>query len=118
MSHELLEMLLDPSANYWANDGDGKNLYALEACDAVESNDYLINGIAMSDFLYPAFFDPYARPGARLNHVVSSSPSGPLVTADGGYQIVWNIETNHIGTIGLSKRPASLRKRIRGMMVP
>jgi len=54
--HELLEMLVDPSATLWC-DGPHGTVWAYEVCDVVEDEKIDFNGIAMSDFVYPAFFD-------------------------------------------------------------
>ncbi len=59
LSHELLEMLADPWINWCAQGTDGK-IYALEVCDAVESDKlgYEIDGVMVSDFITPAWFEP------------------------------------------------------------
>lgn len=62
LSHELLEMMLDPYINQtvFAQDSVSSGLlYAYEACDAVEADSlgYTINGILVSDFVYPTWFD-------------------------------------------------------------
>jgi hypothetical protein len=61
ISHEIFETLGDPGANQWAQGTDG-TLYARELCDAVEGYFYAspLNGVAISDFVLPAFFDPAA----------------------------------------------------------
>jgi len=53
-SHELAEMLIDPGNNLWCEHGKG-TLYAYEVCDAVKAEHFPVNGLAMSDFVYPAF---------------------------------------------------------------
>jgi len=59
LSHELLEMLADPWINWCAVGSDSK-IYALEVCDAVEADNlgYLIDGVLVSDFVTPAWFEP------------------------------------------------------------
>src|SRR5262249_2380412 len=59
--HELLEMMIDPGAQLWARHPNGW-LYAYEMCDAVEEEEYEIDGIAVSDFVYPSFFEPWHGP--------------------------------------------------------
>ena len=54
--HELLEMLVDPSAALWT-DGPHGTVWAYEVCDVVEDDKIDFNGIKMSDFVYPAYFD-------------------------------------------------------------
>jgi hypothetical protein len=59
-SHELAEMLVDPGNNLWGEDGKG-TLYAYEVCDVVEAKYFRVNGLAMSDFVYPAFFERFRK---------------------------------------------------------
>lgn len=59
--HELAEMMVDPAINLWAEGNRGK-IYAYEMCDAVEEEEFLIDGIAMSDFVYPAYFEAFRKP--------------------------------------------------------
>jgi hypothetical protein len=52
-------MLADPWINWCAQGSDGK-IYALEVCDAVESDrlGYEIDGVMVSDFITPSWFEP------------------------------------------------------------
>jgi len=58
LSHEVLEMLADPTINLLA--AAGKRLWAYEVCDACEDDSfgYLINGVLVSDFVFPNYFCP------------------------------------------------------------
>lgn len=85
-SHELLEMIADPYINLMAmNDLLGR-FYAYEVCDAVEDDTlgYMINGIMVSDFVKPHWFDEHAPPVAGAfsfrGHV-----GAPFELATGGY---------------------------------
>lgn len=65
-------------------------------CDAVESNDYAINGVHVSDFLLKSFFVP-GRKGP-YDFMASAGfggtgPAGPFATAAGGYQIARTMGT-------------------------
>lgn len=76
-SHECIELLVDPSGmatcsglGFSLTDGVLTDLeerfdYLLEACDPIEDSDhaYLIDGIAVSDFYTPHFFDDAVTPG-------------------------------------------------------
>ncbi|MCP3415678.1 hypothetical protein NLM16_16325 [Bradyrhizobium brasilense] len=85
-SHELLEMLIDPAAQLWAQNGDGK-LYAYEMCDAVESEEYEIDGIAVSNFVHPSFFESWHLPrSVQFDHL--KKVTRPFETLPNGYQIV------------------------------
>jgi hypothetical protein len=63
-SHELLEMLADPDINLCGigeSSGASTRLYAYEVCDACEADDaaYQIDGISVSDFVFPAWFESF-----------------------------------------------------------
>ena len=70
-SHELFEMVVDPLANLWA-EKDGVQ-YAYELCDAVEEDAgaaLIQDGLPMSNFVYPAWFEPIKHPrGTRFDHL-------------------------------------------------
>jgi len=72
-SHELLEMLADPEINLsvFIEHGDtAGRLYAYETADPCEadSDGYKINGVLVSDFVYPAWFEPSSKPGTQLDY--------------------------------------------------
>lgn len=68
-SHELLEMLADPFIDLTVfdqpNDKEGV-LYMYEVCDACEADQfgYDIDGTLVSDFVYPAWFETFRKPGS------------------------------------------------------
>lgn len=77
-SHELLEMLVNPHGNRAAfvvaddtgltnasaASGVSGTYYDLEICDPVypDENDYQINGVYVSDFVFPLWFAPWLVP--------------------------------------------------------
>ncbi len=68
-SHELAEMLVDPAINLWCP-GPKRLVYAYEVCDAVEEYEFLIDKIAMCNFVYPAYFDLSRKPkSAQFDHM-------------------------------------------------
>jgi hypothetical protein len=68
-SHELAEMLVDPGNNLWCEDDNG-TLYAYEVCDAVEATYFRVKGLAMTDFVYPAFFEGFhKRNSVQFDHM-------------------------------------------------
>jgi hypothetical protein len=99
-SHEILEMLVDPYGNRMQSsvaieivggeikDGTGQYGYLVEACDPCEDNKYAytINGIAVSDFITPHFYDPIVTPGTRYSF--TGAIKGPRQILPGGY-ISW-----------------------------
>jgi len=82
LSHELLEMLADPWINWCAQGADGK-IYALEVFDAVEADElgYEINGILVSDFITPSWFEPTQADREDFKQRITK----PLELASGGY---------------------------------
>jgi hypothetical protein len=73
-SHELLEMLVDPWINltmFWQPDANSGVLYAYEVCDAVESDryGYRIGRTLVTDFVYPAWFEPNGPQGGQMGHL-------------------------------------------------
>jgi len=80
-SHETLEMLVDPSGNRLQTsraikisgkttvDTTGEYEYVVEVCDPCEANQYAysIQGIAVSDFITPHFYDPVVASGTRYS---------------------------------------------------
>jgi hypothetical protein len=87
-SHELVEMLVDPAINLMSTGPDPKIIYAYESADPVEALSFSVNGIAMTDFVYPAYFEAFHKPGAvqfdRLKKV-----NKPFQILSGGYQIIF-----------------------------
>jgi hypothetical protein len=93
-SHETLEMLADP----WGNrliagnspkPSQGRVEFLVEVADPPEAAafGYTVNGILLSDFLTPEFWDPVAIPGLRYSF--RNSIPGPRQILDGGY-ISWH----------------------------
>jgi hypothetical protein len=60
-SHELFEMVIDPIANLWAEDTI-RTQYAYEMCDPVEEDTFMVDGLQMSNFLHPSWFEPFKHP--------------------------------------------------------
>lgn len=99
-SHELIEMLVDPTGSKTvpsrglALDGDqvrelDTNFeYLLEACDPIEDDDhaYEIDGILVSDFYTPNYFDPEFIAGRRYSF--NGAISRPREVGPGGY-LTW-----------------------------
>jgi hypothetical protein len=89
-SHELAEMLVNPGCNLWAR-GRGNRLYSYEICDAVEEEIFKIDRLAMSDFVYPAYFDAHRKPkSAQFDHL--NRITRPFELLKGGYARVRNGE--------------------------
>jgi hypothetical protein len=88
-SHEACELVGDPTANHWAQTARGA-LVAVELCDPVEDRSYTVTlrdgrRVAVSNFVYPAWFNPFVRAGARIDHM--GVLERPFQISEGGYVI-------------------------------
>jgi hypothetical protein len=116
LSHELLEMLGDPWINWCAEGTDGK-IYALEVCDAVEADElgYQINGVLVSDFITPSWFEPTRADRMDFKRRLSKS----MELARGGYVSVLDLATGWTQITaegeGGPPIPAGSRRQRRGM---
>jgi hypothetical protein len=84
LSHEVLEMFIDPNCNLWANDGNG-SAYSFEVCDPVEAPSYAISGVSVSNFVTPSWFDPLAPAGVQLDKL--GHLTAPFSILKGGYVV-------------------------------
>ncbi len=91
LSHEVLEVVGDAAANRWA-DGPGGRAYAVELADAVQGDAYDVDGVAVSNFVLPAFFSPRAGAGTRFDFL--GRLSAPFTMTPGGYQITRGTPTD------------------------
>jgi hypothetical protein len=89
-SHEVLEMLADPFGNrLMAGDsvkpGQGRVEYLVEVCDPSEDSafSYRSNGVIVSDFYTPNFFDPVTVAGTRYSF--TGAIKKPRQVLKGGY---------------------------------
>jgi hypothetical protein len=100
-SHEVMEMLVDPSGDRTVainspHPDQGRVLALVEVCDPIESAQYgySVNGILLSDFYTPRFFDPVAAGGVQYSF--SGAITHPLQVLDGGYMSWWDPITAHV----------------------
>src|SRR6266566_2445156 len=100
-SHECLEMLADPSGNRTqagnsVKPGQGRVEYLVEVCDPSEAAQfaYSANGVLVSDFYTPNFFDPVATAGVRYSF--TGAITRPHQVLDGGYLSWLDPESNHL----------------------
>lgn len=75
VSHECLEMLVDPFgrrtvAGPSIKPGQGRVEYLVEVCDPCEADNlaYTVNGLPVSDFYTPHYFDPVASASVRYSY--------------------------------------------------
>jgi hypothetical protein len=87
-SHELVEMLVDPAINLMTTGPNPKLVYAYESADPVEALSFDVDGIPMSDFVYPSYFEVFHPTGSvRFDQV--GAVKKPFQILAGGYQIVF-----------------------------
>jgi hypothetical protein len=97
-SHEMCEMLVDPSGDRQET-GDspkpeqGRVSFLVEVCDPSEAADfaYSVNGILVSDFYTPNYFDPTQASGVRYSF--TGAITRPRQVLRGGY-LSWKDATS------------------------
>jgi hypothetical protein len=126
VSHELLELLVDPAINLTVIDqpdtGAGK-LYPCEICDPCEADKYGydIDGVTVSDFVLPSWFQPFRKLGAQFdfqNHIQKPFqvlPGGFIGVYDLGSGSGWHqiSARNEPCSYSIRAQPGSRRERRR-----
>jgi len=92
LSHEVLEMFVDPNCNLWANDGKG-SAYSFEVCDPVEAPAYAVSGVSVSNFVTPSWFDPLAASTAQFDKL--GQLTAPFSILKGGYVVYESAGKEH-----------------------
>jgi hypothetical protein len=99
-SHEAFEMLVDPQGNrVVAGDSpiadQGRVSFLVEVCDPCEAADfaYSVNGILVSDFYTPNYFDPMVASGVRYSF--TGAITEPRQVLSGGYLSWLDSDTGH-----------------------
>jgi hypothetical protein len=92
LSHEVLEMFIDPNCNLWANDGNG-SVYSFEVCDPVEAPTYDVKGVSVSNFVTPAWFDALAPATAQFDKLGQLKSAFSIVK--GGYVVYESAGRQH-----------------------
>ena len=108
-SHEVMEMVVDPLGVRYvfgpsladqnpdgADDDEtraeageqGLVEYIVEICDPVEGQSYVIDGVSVCDFVFPAFYDCSSY---KDRYSFTCAVDGPFQLADGGY-MSWAVE--------------------------
>jgi len=82
-SHELIEMLVDPGVQLAAIGSDDV-WYAYEPADPVQRHHFMVEGVPMCDFVYPAWFEGFRKPHSmRFDHM--GICTAPFELTPGGY---------------------------------
>ena len=90
-SHEILEMIADPYGNRLIAaahpiDPTKRVVYLIEVCDPCQAVWYPVNGIRVSDFYTPRYFDPVRSEATRYSF--TGEITYPLEVLPGGY-LTW-----------------------------
>lgn len=88
-SHELAEMLVDPGANLYSTGPKKNRFYDYEVADPVEELFFDVDGIPMSNFVYPTYFEAFHKEGStRFDQM--GTLKRPFTLHQGGYQSYWS----------------------------
>jgi len=100
VSHECLEMLADPFccrvvAGQSPKSNQGRVAFLVEICDPCQDPafSYTVNGVTVSDFITPQFFDPVQAQGVRYSQ--TGKVAGPRQVLKNGYLSWHDLATNH-----------------------
>jgi len=127
-THEILEMLIDPSINLTAFIEEGKyagKLFAYEVCDACEADElgYDIDGTQVSDFVTPDYFEYFHTKTSgfdfknKIKHPFDILPGGYMSVYDiaqgNGWQMITNSKSDRQTLIRMRAPVGSRRERRR-----
>ncbi len=91
-SHEMLEMLADPWGRHLVagqspQDPKQRVKFLVEVCDPCSDENYRVNGVAVSDFYTPNYFDPVAT--SSVTYSYKGAIKEPRQVLKGGY-LTWH----------------------------
>jgi hypothetical protein len=97
-SHEILELLMDPDTTFGVlveDESKGPRVYSLEVCDPVQADrfSYAIDGVALSNFVTPAWFQPWQRRSRSVHPVFDHARKlrAPFQVPAGGYAMFYDV---------------------------
>ena len=98
-SHECIEATYDRNLALWVWNENDRTLVACEVCNQVEEDAYTKSiqdqDVAVSNFVYPAWFDVRAPAGSRFDQM--ERLSAPFTCSHGGYLIFYDPENPGAG---------------------
>lgn len=116
LSHEVLEMLVDPACNLYARRasavGRPERIYFYEVCDPVQCITYEVGGVKVCNFVYPAWFEDNweVNPeGQQFDHEVKLTH--PFEIWPGCYSQVYEAKRGAMTIWGSSPRKRRVRHR-------
>ena len=113
LSHEVLEAVHNPYVNFWA-DMPGGLQEAIELCDRVQADSYVIDGVSVSNFLGPRAFRDGPGPYDWMRLLDSAwalRPGGYCIRRRGGGEKfeVWGA---HLPARGMRHRDLAYEQNI------
>ena len=117
LSHEVLEMLVDPACNLYAHRPAGGRRpprgYFFEVCDAVQAHKYKIGGHPVCNFVYPEWFEHTLKEGRRrFDHLEKLKE--PFEVLEGCYMDIYERRPGKRGRFRTIWGPDNERERERG----
>ena len=120
LSHEALEMLVDPEANLLVRgphpeDSTRQVHHWYEVCDAVQAEHYEIDGIPVSNFVLPLYFTEGNEKGSRNDFIGAKRGRGELASfsvGPGGYVGFYDPETGDHETFLAAESSSEARRRM------
>lgn len=99
-AHELGEAFRNPYVNKWVDMPDGLWSMSQELCDPVQDLMYQVNGVNMSNFVLPDYWNPDAVLGVdKLDYM--GALTLPFTRTPGGYFVKRRHATGEIQEIGV-----------------
>ncbi len=97
VSHEVLELLADPWGRHMVagpspRHPDRQVKFLVEVCDPCSDSSYEVDGVAVSDFYLPHFFDRSDTSGTKYSY--AGTISKPQQVLEGGYLTWFDPEIN------------------------
>ena len=87
-SHELAEVLVDPGINLCAINSKNNTIYAYEVGDPVEETSFQIDGIDITNFVYPSYFEGFRKSGS-IKFDQLGLVKTPFSLLKGGYMSIY-----------------------------
>lgn len=115
LSHELLEMIVDPGANLYAVLPQTKlapKVYSYEVCDPVESSSYKKGKVTVANFVFPEWFEPERPAGTQLDFL--KTVDGPFKLGPKGYvDLLVGDRLESVWSKKAERKPVEKRHRFR-----
>ena len=108
IDHEVKELLEDETINLSRMGSDGQ-FWADEPCDAVEQDEYTVDGVTLSNFVTPAWYS-----GVGTQYDFLSKLTSPLTINPGGYAQYFDPQQGWQQVQSQMKAPRAYRANLPG----